>query len=98
MSHRFVRPDENLLILPIQKNTRKFTTQFFEWNLSLSDPNGGVFPNSEHDALFLRRGGLGLGLGQLYIYRIIHQRCCDHENDQQDQHDIDQRNDIDFSC
>ena len=45
---------------------------------------------------FLGRLGVGLGLGQVDADARLHHRRRDHEDDQQDQHDVDERRDVDL--
>ena len=57
---------------------------------------GDTRVDGQRDRLVRRRQRLGGGVGQLHLDALRQQRCGDHEDDQQHEHHVDIRHDVDL--
>src|SRR5216684_6092608 len=92
--HIFIRPQENRLMLWIAHLLPQFTSNFVDVDRIVSQKHSLLFVNADHQPLF---GDLfhGSCFGNADFDSGLQHRRGDHENDQQHQHHIYQRSDVD---
>jgi hypothetical protein len=65
-------------------------------DLHAADEHAVVLGHGDDELAALVGNGLGLGLGQSHVHAGLHDGRRDHEDDEQHQHDVDERRDVDF--
>ena len=89
--------EENLLVrTPLRHDRLELGYQILELGLALLDEDAAVLVHADDQGLLRRRELLAPGFGQVHRYANRQEGRRHHEDDQQNQHDVHERRDVDL--